>query len=174
MFDVYTLDKITEFYVNVSNPILVESSDYNENDDIYGSTYAQNNRTDYNFPRISWWNSGKYILVGVGAKPLSKIYPEFRVYDSESNKIIGNFSRNGNPATESLMVNVFNNPQDADTVLFLMRNEYTYTIVEADVIHNESKEIWSISSYDFNFIKLSEDLSWIFVGSRKDYMENYK
>ena len=53
MFDVYTLDKITELYVNVTNPILIESSDYNESDDLYGSTYAQSNRTDYYFPRIS-------------------------------------------------------------------------------------------------------------------------
>ena len=71
-------------------------------------------------------------------------------------------------------MNVFNNPQDSKTVLFLMEYDYTYTIVEADVIHNKSKEIWSISSYDFNFIKPSEDLSWIFVGSRRDDYESYK
>ena len=90
------------------------------------------------------------------------------------NKILGNFSRNGNPSTGSLLTGVFNNPHDSETLLFLMKEEYTYTIVEADMIHNDSKEICSISSYDFSFIKIAEDLSWVFVGTRKDYMESYK
>ena len=84
MFDVYTLGKITEFYVNVWNPIIAESSDYNESEDFYSPNYAQSYKTDYSFPRISCWNGGNYILVGVGAKSQSRIYSEFRVYDSET------------------------------------------------------------------------------------------
>ena len=173
MFDVYTLNKISEFYVNIWDPILAESSDYKESEDLYSPNFAQNNRTVASFPRISCWNNGSYVLVGVGAKPLSRIYPEFRVYDADQNKIIGNFNRNLNPSTGSLLSGVFNNPRDSDTVLFLVKEEYVYTIVEADVLHNDATEIWTIASYDFSFVKIAEDLSWIYIGSRKEWTDNY-
>ena len=89
------------------------------------------------------------------------------------NKILGNFNRNNNPATGSLLTGVFNNPDNVDSLLFLTKNEFTYTIVDADLLHNNSTEICSISSYDFCFLKIAEDLSWVFVGSRKNPSNYY-
>ena len=174
IFDIDTLHKINELFIKITDNSNFQNNIGKERTSFYYSNYVDEFKTDYNFPQVSWWNNGKYILVGIGENPQSKIYPEFRVYDSDSKKIIGNFKRKYNPSTESLLVNVFNNPEDSATVLFLMKSEYTYTIFEADVFHNESKEIWFISSYDFCFIKLSEDLSWIFVGSRRTHKKNYK
>ena len=42
------------------------------------------------------------------------------------------------------------------------------------VINNNSTEICSISSYEFAFVKIAEDLSWIFVGSRRDNTKNFE
>ena len=84
MFDIYTLDKITELYVNIWNPVITENDDYDESWDFGYPNVAESNKTDASFPRISWWNNGSYILVGVGAHFQSKIYPEFRIYNTES------------------------------------------------------------------------------------------
>ena len=174
MFDIYTLDKITEMFVNTCNPSIAENYDYNKDIDYNHPVSVDSNRTDGFFPRISWWDSGNYILVGVGAAPLSVVYHEFRIYSSEKHKILGNFNRNSNPATGGILMSVYSNPHDTDGLVFLVRDNFTYTIVEADIIHNSSKEICSISSYEFAFVKIAEDLSWIFVGSRRDNTKNFE
>lgn len=93
VFDLYTLDKIAEFPVNVCNRVFLDYDDYDPMNDAYSPEFATSWKTKYNFPRVHWWNDGKYVWVGVGATPESKIFYEFRTYDTETMRVVGTFQR---------------------------------------------------------------------------------
>jgi hypothetical protein len=178
LFDLYTLDKITEIAVNTVSSVLADTPDYDEYADKWSSDYSSNCPTVRDFPKISCWSNGhgsEYILVGVGAKPDSKIIYEFRVYDSQSGSIIGNFNRlTHEDICNGKLVEAEFHKDDPDKIIFIFSNSYSeYSIVEADVIHNDAEVKTSITSNDLNKVKIAEDLSYVYVLSGK-YDANYR
>ena len=115
------------------------------------------------FPQFECWNEGRYVYVGVGAKPESKTYPEFRVYDSETKSIVSIFDRKSNELNEFMLNDVFYHSMDPDYLVFIFVNGQDYIIVEANMIENHSNIIWTLSSDNFSFVTLDEDSSWIFA-----------
>lgn len=52
IFDLYTLDKIAEFPVNVCNRVYLDYDDYDDMYDSYSPEFAISCKTKYNFPRV--------------------------------------------------------------------------------------------------------------------------
>lgn len=164
MFDLYTLDKICEMNVNTCSSVLAEIEGYNEYYDMNYPEGVQKCRNRSNFPKISCWNRGKYILVGVGAKPMSRIIYEFRTYDTDTGAIIGNFNRNTHDETTGNLMEMEYHKDDPEKLIFIVsEGYYGFNVVEADMIHNSAKTISNVICNDLRAIKIAEDLSVLYI-----------
>ena len=164
IFDLYTLEKVTEMQVNICSDVLEDTPDYNEYNDQYYPEGASTCKTSGAIPRVSCWNQGKYVLVGVGAKPFSRIFYEFRTYDTDSGAIVGTFNRMAHDETTGNLIDVEFHKDNPDKLIFIIsEGVYGYNIIEADMIHNSVKTISNIISNDLKSIKVAEDLSVLYI-----------
>lgn len=93
IFDIYTLDKIVEFEVDLINDSYLDRDDYKEEIDILNPQFNTVCPTSEHFPKISCWNQGRFVLACVGATSKSKVFYEFNVYDTKTLNIISNIKR---------------------------------------------------------------------------------
>ena len=163
IFDIYTLDKIVEFFVNTCNSTLGDVLGYDQYSDFYSPEYVGSCKTRYYQPKVTCWNDGKYVLVGVGACPQSKVIYEFRVYDTQTMHIIGTFSRMSHAVAQGLLYDVMCHNEDPDKLVFVFKNINTYTIVEADMLHNSIEEISEVTDENIYTLEITEDLSTIYI-----------
>jgi hypothetical protein len=169
LFDLYTLDKITEMPVNVVKSEISESDGYDKMNDQYSPEYAGECPTARDFPKISCWSNednSEYILVGVGAAPDSKCIYEFRIYDSKTGTIVGTFKRQSHQdVCSGKMIEAEFHQDNREKIIIIFSNAPEYTIVEADIINDEVEVQTSIVSNDLSKIKVAEDLSYVYVVS---------
>ena len=163
VFDIYTLDKIQEMKVDLVNQDYLKYENYNKENDLNTPQFGAFWATNEGFPKIACWNEGKYILAWVGAQAKSNVIYEFRVYNTETLKIIWNFDRTKEYPLLHLMNDVVYNPDNSDSLLFLIKEDNRYSVVEVDFIQNASTEKWRYTVDNLSFIKISEDLSQVFV-----------
>lgn len=163
IFDLYTLDKVCEMDVDVTSSTIEQEENYDKQLDLYSPDYSDEYATADDFPKIQNWNKGKYILVGVGATEKSKMFYEFRIYDSSSKKLVGTFHRQNHEDTKGLLKEVEFHKEDEDTLIFLMVEGYDTKIVEADIIHNRAQTVSTIiCNDDIEHLRITEDLSTIY------------
>lgn len=139
IFDLYTLDKVCEMDVNVCNEQIKEYDHYVEHNDKRAPEYADMYATADDFPKIQNWNGGEYILVGVGADHNSKMFYEFRIYDSSEKKMIGKFDRTHHEEMEGLLLEAEFHKEEPETLIFLMVQDNITMVVEADIMENEAE-----------------------------------
>jgi hypothetical protein len=175
LFDLYTLDKITEMPVNVVKSEIADSKGYDKINDQYSPEYADECPTARDFPKISCWSNednSENILVGVGAAPDSKCIYEFRIYDSQTGKISGTFKRQSHQdVCSGKMIEAEYHQDNRDKIILIFSSSPEYTIVEADIMKDEVDVQTSIISNDLSKIKVAEDLSYVYVVAR-DFDEN--
>jgi hypothetical protein len=103
-------------------------------------------------------------MVGVGAHPQSKVYYEFRVYSSDSRRIINTIYRTDKMYLSSMILEVNNHPLDEEKLLIMTKEGgTTYTVVEINVENSHAREVCQVIGYDIELFKVSEDISTIFV-----------
>lgn len=163
LFDIYTLDKIVEFGVDTVNSNFLSLEDYNHEIDTINPQFSNICATDEHFPKITCWNEGKYVLACVGATQASKVYHEFRIYDSTTMTLLSEFRRRHHDSMSFLMLDVFFNPKDSDSLMFIMKEGNSYAIIEVDLINNTTRDKCRFVVNNLNFIKLAEDLSQVFI-----------
>ena len=163
MIDIYTLYKVVELNVDLVNSNFKKHEKYNELKDLNNSQFSQLWPTIVSIPRVTCWNDGKYILACVGAQPKSNIIFEFRVYSSETSKLIWSFDRTKEYHMKHLMMEIVFNPHNRDSLLFIMKEDNQYSIIEIDFLKSISTEKWRYVVDNLNIIKIAEDLSQVFI-----------
>jgi hypothetical protein len=163
IFDIYTLDKISEFQIDLVDGSYLDDDDYNEDHDLNNPHLSVKCPTSDKFPRATCWNQGKYCMFCIGATPNSKVCFELKVYDTEQNHIVSTIHRKNYDALSGLMYDIFPNPKDQETCIMIMKEGQTYSIVEVDFIQHKTYDVCSITTTSLSTIKISEDLSQIFV-----------
>lgn len=163
VFDFYTFDKIVEFEVDTTEPSYLDREDYNSDNDTLNPQFNAVWATADTFPKITWWNEGRYILSCVGAKPESKVWYEFRVYDSVTHNITSTVRRLDHDSLSGLLLDVNYNPKDPESLVMIFKEGPVYSIIEVDLITARTTDLFSITTTSLHSIKLAEDLSQIFV-----------
>lgn len=71
-------------------------------------------------------------------------------------------------------MDVFWNPKNSGTLIFLMKEDMNYSLVEVNFLRNSVKDIctYTITS-SLKFIKLAEDLSQVFIVMTHSQTEDY-
>ena len=172
IFDIYSLDKITEFQVDIVDSEYQRLSGYEEKNDLVTPQFSTFSATDENFPRIVTWNDGNYVLSCIGAQMDSKVYHEFKVYSTDTTQEIAHVRREDHDVLSGLMIDVFHNPKNNDTLIFLMKEDIDYSLIEVNFFKDKIKEVCTYTCSRIKYIKLAEDLSQVFiVTNNKDNTE---
>ena len=163
MIDIYTLDKIVEIDIELVNTDFKKHEKYDELSDLNNSQFSSLWPTIESIQRVAWWNEGKYILACVGAQLNSKTILEFKLYSSQTSKLMWSFDRTKDYNMKSLMMEIIFNPHYCDSLLFIMKEDNQYSIIEIDFLKSISTEKWRYIVDNLNFIKIAEDLSQVFI-----------
>jgi uncharacterized protein (DUF169 family) len=77
-------------------------------------------------------------LVCVGATSKSKVYYEFKVYDTKTLSVISNIKRLEHDKLSFVLLDVTHNCNDPDSLMFIMKEQQTYSIIEVDLINDRT------------------------------------
>ena len=169
LLDTLTLAKISEFKVSTFNSVHSEATDYNEGIDFYSPEEADTCKTSYNFPKYVCWGQGTNLLVGIGAKPKSKVFYEFRVYDANTKRLQQTIIRSNRSNLSGCIMEVNNHPSNDDILVFTMKNSTTeYSIVEFNVFTNSMVDEMIINAHDIDFVKVNENLTKVYLAKFQD------
>ena len=169
LLDTLTLAKVSEFKVSTFNSVHAEGTDYDESIDFYSPEEAGDSRTSYFFPKYVWWGQGTNLLVGIGAKPKSKIYYEFRVFNWNTKRLQQTIIRSNRSNLGGCILEVNNHPSNDDILVFTMKNSSTeYSIVEFNVFTNSMVDEMIINGHDIDFVKVNENLTNVYWAKFQD------
>lgn len=164
IFDIYSLEMISEQTVNIVNKINKKyNREYDKEEDLNTPEEGEYCPTSEGFPKITSFGNGEYLLVGVGNKPKSKKISEFRIYDTEQEHIHSTFSRVSHPSLVGIMHSIYSHPDDRGIFYLLTKIESGFVAYKLDMLHNECEFLCRYEGEGIQRILISEDCKKVFL-----------